>query len=105
MSTQNEIPVAEQIDNGNTEASEKKTRTLILKTSDGQEFEVPESAAVLSVTIKHILEECELSKIPLPVVDGRTLTRVIGYLTKHTDGGVSDEEKRDFDEEFVTETR
>ncbi|KAL0458221.1 UNVERIFIED_CONTAM: SKP1-like protein 4 [Sesamum latifolium] len=67
MSTQNEIPVAEQIDNGNTE-SEKKTRTLILKTSDGQEFEVPESAAVLSVTIKHILEdECELSKIPLPV--------------------------------------
>ncbi|KAL0402070.1 UNVERIFIED_CONTAM: SKP1-like protein 20 [Sesamum latifolium] len=57
---------------------------------------------MLSVTIKHILEdECELSKIPLPMVDGRTLTRIIGYLTKHTDGGVSDEKKRDFDEEFV----
>ncbi|KAL0450652.1 UNVERIFIED_CONTAM: hypothetical protein Slati_1621600 [Sesamum latifolium] len=37
------------------------------------------------------------------MVDGKTLTRVIGYLTKHTDGDVSDEEKRDFDEEFVAQ--
>ncbi|KAL0293552.1 UNVERIFIED_CONTAM: SKP1-like protein 1 [Sesamum radiatum] len=102
MATPNEIPVAETIDNGNPEASEKKTRILTLGTSDDQEFEVPESAAVLSVTIKHILEDgCELRKIPLPVVDGRTLTRIIGYLTKHSDGGVSEEEKRNFDEEFV----
>ncbi|KAL0310466.1 UNVERIFIED_CONTAM: SKP1-like protein 11 [Sesamum calycinum] len=77
MATPNEIPVAETIDNGNPEASEKKTRILTLGTSDDQEFEVPESAAVL------------------------TLTRIIGYLTKHSDGGVSEEEKRNFDEEFV----
>ncbi|KAL2227723.1 UNVERIFIED_CONTAM: SKP1-like protein 1B [Sesamum indicum] len=105
MTTQNEIPVVKTINNENQEGSETKTRTLTLRTSDGQEFEVPESAAVLSVTIKHILEDgFELNKIPLLVVDGRTLARVIGYLTKHTEGGVTDKEKRDFDKEFVAKT-
>ncbi|KAK4430962.1 SKP1-like protein 1B [Sesamum alatum] len=102
MATQNEIPISKTIDNGNPEASRKKTRILTLRTSDAEEFDVPESAAMLSVTIKHMVEDgCTMNKIPLPVVDGRTLARVIGYLIKHADGGVSDEEKRDFDEEFV----
>ncbi|KAL0298925.1 UNVERIFIED_CONTAM: SKP1-like protein 19 [Sesamum radiatum] len=39
--------------------------------------------------------------IPLPLIDGRTLARVITYLNKHTEDDASDEAKRKFDEEFL----
>ncbi|KAI3458940.1 hypothetical protein Pfo_015603 [Paulownia fortunei] len=39
---------------------------------------------------------------PLPLVDGGTLAMVITYLNKHAKEGVSDDEKRKFDELFVS---
>ncbi|KAI3458943.1 hypothetical protein Pfo_015606 [Paulownia fortunei] len=103
MATENGNRVAEKIDNQNPEAAKKKTLTITLRSSDGHEFVVSESAAVLSVTIKNMVEdECTGNVIPLPLVDGGTLAMVVTYLNKHAKEGVSDDEKRKFDELFVS---
>ncbi|KAK4430964.1 SKP1-like protein 1B [Sesamum alatum] len=100
MARKNRNPVGKNVD---PEAQKKKTRTLTLKSSDGQEFSISESAAVLSIAIENMVEDdCAGGVIPLPLVDGGTLARVITYLNKHAEDGASDEEKRKFDEEFVS---
>ncbi|KAK4385632.1 hypothetical protein Sango_2687200 [Sesamum angolense] len=47
-------------------------------------------------------DDCARGVIPLPLIDDRTLARVIMYLNKHTEDGASDEAKRKFDEEFLS---
>ncbi|KAK4430965.1 SKP1-like protein 13 [Sesamum alatum] len=105
MATKNENSIAGKVDCKNPDAQETGTPTLRLISSDGQEFLISESAAILSVVIKNIMEDdfCSGGVIPLMLVDGGTLARVITYLTKHAEEGLSDEEKGKFDKEFLSE--
>ncbi|OIT18963.1 PREDICTED: SKP1-like protein 4 [Nicotiana attenuata] len=62
-------------------STEKKM--LILKSSDGQEFEVEEEVAVQAQTIKNmVVDGCADSAIPLPVVSSKILAKVIEYWKK-----------------------
>ncbi|KAF5760457.1 putative S-phase kinase-associated protein [Helianthus annuus] len=76
-------------------------KTIVLKSSDGETFEVEEVVALESQTIKHIIEDdCANTTIPLPNVTSKTLSMVIEYCKKHVE---SDAEKdlKAFDSEFV----
>ncbi|PIN07899.1 SCF ubiquitin ligase, Skp1 component [Handroanthus impetiginosus] len=85
------------------EIMDSKTKVLTLKSSDGKEFSLSESAAVLSGVLKGMVADgLTEGEIPIGTVDGSILEKVIGYLNKHAEGGVSDGEKKKFDEEFVT---
>nr|XP_009607248.3 SKP1-like protein 11 [Nicotiana tomentosiformis] len=92
-----------------TPATENKV--LILKSNDGDEFQLEESIAIGSVTIKNMVEDdCASNIIPLPNVDTETLIKTIEYLKKHAEISGSDEEEeeikktkiKDFDKEFVS---
>ncbi|CAN0900496.1 SKP1-like protein 11 [Linum grandiflorum] len=62
--------------------AENKLITLI--SSDGQTFEVEESVAIESQTIKHMIEDdCASGDIPLPNVESNILAKVIEYCKKH----------------------
>lgn len=88
---------------------------ICLKSSDGETFEVDESVAVESQTIKHMIEDnCADNIIPLPNVTSKILAKVIEYCKRHvdaaskaeTDGTVTaaaggDEDLKAFDAEFV----
>ncbi|CAL5332107.1 unnamed protein product [Camellia sinensis] len=85
------------------------TRKIILKSSDGETFEVDEVVALESQTIKHMIEDdCADNGIPLPNVTSKILSKVIEYCKKHVETpksedratGVEDELKT-FDIEFV----
>ncbi|KAI8013912.1 SKP1-like protein 1B [Camellia lanceoleosa] len=85
------------------------TRKIILKSSDGETFEVDEAVALESQTIKHMIEDdCADNGIPLPNVTSKILSKVIEYCKKHVETpksedratGVEDELKT-FDMEFV----
>ncbi|THU69378.1 hypothetical protein C4D60_Mb08t13780 [Musa balbisiana] len=88
-------------------------RKVTLKSSDGEEFEVAEAAAMESQTIRHMIEDgCAESGIPLPNVTSRILAKVIEYCNKHVDassksgedgatGSVADEDLKAWDAEFV----
>ncbi|KAK9677537.1 hypothetical protein RND81_11G150100 [Saponaria officinalis] len=99
-----------------TESSKK----ILLKSSDGEDFEVDEIVALESQTIKHMIEDdCADSVIPLPNVTGKILAKVIEYCKKHVEssekkgssdtttagfgsgGGVVDDELKTWDAEFV----
>ncbi|KAH6784168.1 hypothetical protein C2S52_009127 [Perilla frutescens var. hirtella] len=77
-----------------------ESKTLTLISSDGHEFEVSESVAALSVTIKNMVDDgCSDKPIPILNVDAKSLSKVIGYIKDHAaDKGfvVSDDE--DFDD-------
>nr|WAW38345.1 Skp1-like protein 1 [Persicaria minor] len=85
-------------------ASEKK---ITLKSSDGETFEVEESVAVESQTIKHMIEdECADNVIPLPNVTSKILAKVIEYCKKHvespkTEDRTAEDELKSWDAEFV----
>jgi S-phase kinase-associated protein 1 len=62
---------------------EKKTM-IMLRSSDGEEFEIEEDVAIQSQTILHMIEDgCADSTIPLPNVDSKILSMVIEYCKKH----------------------
>ncbi|CAN0923057.1 SKP1-like protein 11 [Linum grandiflorum] len=62
--------------------AENKLITLI--SSDGQTFQVEESVAIESQTIKHMIEDdCAGGDIPLPNVESKILAKVIEYCKKH----------------------
>ncbi|RZC64079.1 hypothetical protein C5167_025828, partial [Papaver somniferum] len=75
------------------------------ESSDGETFDVEESVALQSQTIKHMIEDdCADNGIPLPNVTGKILAKVIQYCRKHD--GVADEkdqkdEVKNWDAEFV----
>uniref|UniRef100_A0A8R7PXB1 SKP1-like protein n=1 Tax=Triticum urartu TaxID=4572 RepID=A0A8R7PXB1_TRIUA len=62
----------------------KKIKMIMLKTSDGDEFEVEEAVAMESLTIRHMIEdECADNEILIPNVDSKILSKVVEYCYKH----------------------
>ncbi|XP_073142588.1 SKP1-like protein 1A [Henckelia pumila] len=97
-------------------SADASQKLIVLKSSDGETFEVEELVALESQTIKHMIEDnCADTTIPLPNVTSRILAKVIEYCKKHVeaaskataDGGmcsdnkVVDDELKAFDTEFV----
>ncbi|KAF8012687.1 hypothetical protein BT93_I0753 [Corymbia citriodora subsp. variegata] len=82
-------------------------RKITLKSSDGESFEVEQSVAVESQTIKHMIEDdCADNAIPLPNVTSKILAKVIEYCKKHVESAkaedrVNDDDLKAWDTEFV----
>ncbi|KAG1359437.1 putative SKP1-like protein 1A [Cocos nucifera] len=90
---------------------------IILKSSDGEVFEVEETVAMESQTIKHMIEDdCAGNGIPLPNVTSKILSKVIEYCKRHVEASAAaaskyaaedssskpaDNELKAWDEEFV----
>ena len=68
-------------------APTETTKMVRLRSSDGECFEVREEAiGAASGMIKGMLEEgCAADEIPLPIVTGRILSRVLEYVNSHFD--------------------
>ncbi|XP_076935924.1 SKP1-like protein 1B [Bidens hawaiensis] len=83
------------------------SKTIVLRSSDGETFEVDEAVAVESQTIKHMIEDgCADTSIPLPNVTSKILSKVIEYCKKHveaptTEDYLTEEEIKAFDADFV----
>jgi len=83
------------------------TKMIVLRSSDNETFEVEESVAVESQTIKHMIEDdCADTCIPLPNVNSKILAKVIEYCKKHvetpkSEDKSSEDELKSFDSEFV----
>ncbi|KAM0828871.1 hypothetical protein ACQ4PT_067256 [Festuca glaucescens] len=84
-----------------SEAAEGKI--VKLKSSDGLIFEVPAKVAKLFKAIADVVDKgCTDDTIPLPNVDGRTLSKVIEYGLKHLrTNDYPDVRSWDWEEEFV----
>ncbi|CAL9089698.1 unnamed protein product [Musa acuminata var. zebrina] len=90
-------------------------KTIMLKSSDGEVFEVDEAVAMESQTIKHMIEDdCAENGIPLPNVTSAILAKVIEYCRKHVEASAAaaskssddgskptDDEIKSWDAEFV----
>ncbi|KAK9666779.1 hypothetical protein RND81_14G210600 [Saponaria officinalis] len=64
----------------------ESTNKILLKSNDGEEFEVDVVVAEESLTIKHMIEDdCADSVIPLPNVTGKILSKVIEYCKKRVE--------------------
>nr|XP_016509628.1 PREDICTED: SKP1-like protein 1A [Nicotiana tabacum] len=74
-------------------------KLLVLKTSDGEEFELDKTVAMRSEAITNMVEDdCASNTIPLPKVDSKTMTKVIEYWKRHSEEG---DELKDFDKNYV----
>ncbi|CAI9118545.1 OLC1v1020132C1 [Oldenlandia corymbosa var. corymbosa] len=93
-------------------SSEQKKKMIVLKSSDGQRFEIEESVAVQSQLIKGMIEEDCVGhrEISLKRVKSDILAKVVDYLNRHYgscgSGSESSEEAaaedlNSFDSEFV----
>lgn len=83
-------------------------KMIVLKSSDGETFEVEEAVALESQTIKHMIEDdCADTSIPLPNVTSKILAKVIEYCKRHvdavakTDDKASEDDLKSFDADFV----
>nr|ABB77427.1 Skp1-like protein 2 [Petunia integrifolia subsp. inflata] len=82
-------------------------KMIVLKSSDGETFQVEESVAVESQTIKHMIEDdCADSSIPLPNVTSQILAKVIEYCKRHveaskTEDKATEDDLKSFDADFV----
>ncbi|GLU02723.1 hypothetical protein SLE2022_199630 [Rubroshorea leprosula] len=83
------------------------SKKIMLRSSDGETFEVEEAVAVESQTIKHMIEDdCADNVIPLPNVPSKILSKVIEYCKKHVEAAADkekagEEEMKNWDAEFV----
>ncbi|PWA69260.1 SKP1-like protein 1A [Artemisia annua] len=88
-------------------SSSPSTKTITLKSSDGETFEVSEAVALESQTIKHMIEDdCANTTIPLPNVNSKILAKVIEYCKKHVGNDEenkvnSEDDLKSFDSDFV----
>ena len=83
-----------------TETTAGKKKTYTLRSFDNESFEVDEAVAMMSQTIKHIIEDgCSDNGIPLPNVSSTILAKIIEYCKKHVVeiDGSSSEKKTDDD--------
>merc|ERR1711871_171155 len=85
------------------------TKTVTLKSKDGEEFQVDQDAAFMSDTIKNMIDDTGDTgdeAVPLPNVESSILRKVIEYCTFHAaaqkEGAKPDEEKDSWDAKFVT---
>ncbi|WVZ60405.1 hypothetical protein U9M48_010432 [Paspalum notatum var. saurae] len=63
---------------------EGEKKLIVLKSSDGEEFQVEEAVAMESQTLRHMIEDdCAENGILLPNVTSNILTKVIEYCNKH----------------------
>ncbi|KAJ4976034.1 hypothetical protein NE237_001140 [Protea cynaroides] len=59
---------------------------VLLRSSDGESFEIDEIVAYVSETIKNIIDDgCYDGVIPIPNVYSKTLIKVIEYCKKHVE--------------------
>ncbi|KAL6504770.1 SKP1-like protein 1A [Orobanche minor] len=71
-------------------AAENGNKKIVLRSSDGEVFEVEASVAVESQTIKHMIEDdCADTVIPLPNVTGKILSKVIEYCKRHVEAAAA----------------
>lgn len=85
------------------------SKMIVLKSSDGETFEVEEVVALESQTIKHMIEDnCADTSIPLPNVTSKILAKVIEYCKRHVEASKSsevekpsDDDLKNFDADFV----
>ncbi|KAI9182672.1 hypothetical protein LWI28_027710 [Acer negundo] len=87
------------IENG--DATTTMTKTLFLRSSDGETFEVEEAVAQQLQTIKLVFgDDCANKEIPLHNVTSSILWKVIEYCKKHVDSG-DDDDITAWDADFV----
>ncbi|OEL24903.1 hypothetical protein BAE44_0014078 [Dichanthelium oligosanthes] len=68
-------------------AAEEK---IVLRSSDGEEFEVEVSVAEISGTIRHVIEDgCVEGGVPVPNVRSTVLSTVLEYLNKKRSAGAA----------------
>ncbi|KAG8050408.1 hypothetical protein GUJ93_ZPchr0009g780 [Zizania palustris] len=63
-----------------------ETNMIVLRSCEGEVFEVSEAVAMESQTIKHMIEDnCTATGIPVPNVSAKALSKVIEYCRKHAE--------------------
>ncbi|KAM7469308.1 hypothetical protein LguiA_007491 [Lonicera macranthoides] len=77
-------------------------KRIVLRSSENETFEVEEAVAVMSQTIKRMIEDDTSAdtSIPIPKVTSKILAKVIEYCKKHVETPES-EELKSFDADFV----
>jgi S-phase kinase-associated protein 1 len=79
-----------------------ESKTVTLKSSDGEIFEVTHEAAALSSTIQHMIEDgCAENLIPLTNVKSIILAKVIEYCNKHVVAAGAEQDLKSFDADFI----
>lgn len=82
-------------------SSSTEKKMIVLISREGQTFEVDEAAALLSQTVKNMIEDdCTAGGIPLPNVDSPTLAKVIEYCNRHA-AGDEGEDLKNFDVNYM----
>lgn len=95
-SSENNVPAAA--------ASSSKIRMIVLRSSDGETFELEEAAARMSETVKNMIEDgCAGDVIPLPNVDSATLSKVAQYCKRLAPSAASSPEPNDGGESLSLE--
>ncbi|XP_050219476.1 SKP1-like protein 1 [Mercurialis annua] len=79
------------------------SKKITLQASDGQTFEVEEAVALVSETIRFMIEDgCAENVIPVPNVTGKILSLVIVYAKKHNETTAADDEDiKNWDADFL----
>lgn len=77
-------------------------KMIVLKSSEGESFQIEEAVALQSETIAHMVEEEGADNIiPLANVTSQVLTKVMEYCKKHDGGDSSSEDLKKWDTEFL----
>ncbi|XP_071706690.1 SKP1-like protein 1A isoform X1 [Rutidosis leptorrhynchoides] len=89
-------------------SSSSSSKVIVLKSSDGETFEVEEEVAFQSQTIKRMIEDvcADTACIPIDNVTGKILSMVIQYCKQHVESCKNDDTKSElelkaFDSDFV----